>query len=270
MTDGFSRPLLVDGVYLDLPLHEYLADPALSGSAFKVLLTDPPAWRWERADNPLWERGETRFQARGTACHAAILEGLAAYEARFGVKPDRRDYPEALDTTDDLKAWLRERDGKTSGVKADLIARVLEIDPGAPIWSEIEERAIAGRAPLANADDVYVRLLEAFVRRDPDFAPLVADGLAEVTVIWTDETGQRLKARLDYLNAASVTDLKTFGRPPRRGQSLRQYVVSEVVANGYDIQAVHNTRAAQIALEMPLGREPSSLAAMAQRIGSRR
>ena len=262
MADGFRpRTLLEDGVYLDLAMDAYLADPALSGSAFKLLLVDPPAWRWERPDNPLWERPETRPQRRGTAAHCAILEGLAAYEARFGVMPDRRDHPDALDTMDDLRAWLRERDGKVSGTKGDLVARVLEIDQDAPIWSAIEERAIAGRVPLANADDTYVRLLEAFVRRDPDLAPLVTGGLPEVTVIWTDGQGRRFKARLDYLNPAAVTDLKTYGRPPKRGMSLRQHVVAEVVANGYDIQAVHNTRAAAVAMNMVLGNLPGLIVA---------
>jgi hypothetical protein len=265
MADGFARPLLEDGVYLDLPMSEYLADPALSGSAFKTLLTDPPAWRWERPDNLLWERGETRFQLRGTAAHCAILEGIDTYEARFCVEPRREDFPDALDTMDDIKAWLKDRDAKVSGTKAEISLRAMELaaERGEKVlfWAAVETTILAGRTPIREADDAYVRMMHAFVQRDPALGPLVADGLAEVTVIWTDGSGQRLKSRLDYLNAAAVTDLKTFGRPPRRGQSLRQHVVGEVVANAYDIQAVHNTGAAAIALNMALGHVPGAIVA---------
>ncbi|MDX2233614.1 MAG: hypothetical protein NW200_03870, partial [Hyphomonadaceae bacterium] len=109
MADGFSRPRLEPGVYLDLPLADYLADPGVSGSGLKLLLTDPPAWRWERPDNPLREVPESRPQRRGAAAHCAILEGLAAYERRYAVAPRRADHPDALETVEDLKNWLRDR-----------------------------------------------------------------------------------------------------------------------------------------------------------------
>ena len=271
MADGFTRgAVLDDGVYLDLPMSQYLADPALSGSAFKTLLTDPPAWRWERPDNPLWERGETRFQLRGTACHAAILEGIEAYEARFAIEPRREDYPDALDTMDDIKAWLKDRDAKVSGSKAEISLRAMELaaerEEKLLFWAALETELLRGRTPIREADDAYVRMVHAFVARDPALAPLVSGGLPEVTVVWTDGLkeqggGRRFKARLDYLNPAAVTDLKTYGRPPRRGMSLRQHVVAEVVANGYDIQAVHNTGAAAIALNMALGNLPGAIVA---------
>jgi hypothetical protein len=251
MADGFTPTLLEDGIHLDLPLYRYLADPALSGSAFKTLLTDPPAWRWERPDNPLWERTESRPQKRGTAAHMAILEGLPAYEAAYAVAPEPAEYPGALDTNDELKAWLKEHDLKVSGAKAELIARVLEADPAAPIWSRIEEEALRGRIALSRHEDSYVRMLERFVRCDRDLGPLVSDGLPEVSIVWTDN-GRRFKARLDYFSPRGICDLKSIGTGPKRGWSFRRHCVAQALGYSYDLQAVHNWRACLAAAGLPV------------------
>ena len=255
-------PLLEPGVYLDLPLDQYLADPGIGASSLKMLLVDPPGWRWERPDNPLWRRPESRPQLRGSAAHCAILEGLEAYEARYGVPPDRSDYPEAIDTVDDLKSWLRERGSKLTGAKVELIERVLEIDPEAPIWSTIQERVIAGRTPLSQEDDIFVRLLETFVRSDPALSTLVTGGLPEVSVIWT-EGDVRLKARFDYVGPAGVSDLKTFGQPPRIGRTLIQHLASEICSYGYDIQARHHAAAFQALRRFVLAGNVGGYGAMA-------
>lgn len=251
--DGSRDFRLADGIYLDLPLSDYLADPALSGSAFKLLLTDPAGWRWQRPDNPLAERVESRPMTRGSAAHCAILEGLDAYEARYALAPERSDYPDALETNDELKAWLRDAGAKLTGAKADLIERIKThcrdagVEPP-PIWPEIEAAAVGARTVLRPADDVYVRMLERFLRADRDLGPLVENGYAEVSIIWTDGD-VRYKARLDYVTAGSITELKTFGQPPRRGRSLRQHVVGEIATHGYDLQAVHNALTWRVAGE---------------------
>lgn len=256
--DGFapSRPLLDEGVYLDLPLADYLADPGLSGSAFKRLLSEAPALTWESEANPLWlrpERTANRGALRGSAAHCAILEGLDAYAARYVVKPDG-----VLSSMTDLKAWLSAKrqdliaaalDGKLSkadrdavkqtGERDELVARIRALDDRVEIWDPDD-----GAETLLPADDAYVRLIERFVRRDPVFGRLVSDGLPEVTVIWTEDD-LRFKARIDYLTAHTVLDLKTYGRPPRRGSSLRAHCVAIAGFEGHDLQAVHNRRAAE-------------------------
>jgi hypothetical protein len=262
MADGFTRGALHhdDGVYLDLPLADYLADSALSGSAFKKLLSDPAGLYWESDANPLWlkpERRADRARLRGSAAHAAILEGLAVYAARYVIKPEG-----VLESSADLKRWLsNERarriadsiDGKLSkedrdavkqtGEREDLVARILAIAPATKIWEPDEDTET-----LTPADDQYVRLLERFVRSDPTFAPLVSDGLPEVSIFWTED-GLRFKARIDYLTAGTVLDLKTFGQAPRRGRGLREHCVAEAAFNAYDLQAVHNMRAVEVAAD---------------------
>jgi PDDEXK-like domain of unknown function (DUF3799) len=260
--DGFARPPAahVDGIYLDLPLGDYLADRALSGSAFKRLLSDPAALTWESEANPLWlhpERAANRPRLRGSAAHCAILEGLEAYEARYAVKPEG-----VMSTSAELKRWLSAKraefiaasvDSKLSkadreavkqtGEFDELAARVLALDPKASIWALDDDTET-----LHPSDDQYVRLLERFVGADPAFAPLVSDGLAELSIFWT-EGDLRFKARIDYLNAHTLLDLKTFGQPPKRGFGLREHCVREACWNGYDLQAVHNARAAEAAAD---------------------
>lgn len=251
--------MIDDGVYLDLPMSDYLADRALSGGAFKKLLSAPADLTWERPENPLWEERATRPRTRGSAAHCAILEGLDAYEARWCVEPNRDDYPDALETMDELREWLRphkERDPKgvkLTGAKDDLIAqcRAIAAEHGLTfgLWSEIRAALTDGRELVTAEDDQYVRLLERFVRADPTFAPLVRDGLPEVSIFWSED-GLRFKARIDYLTAHTVLDLKTYGQPPRRNRSLREQCVVDAAFNGYDLQAAHNTRAVEIAAQM--------------------
>lgn len=260
MADGFtqrSAPLRhADGIFLDLPLEAYLRDDALSGSKFKTLLSGCPAdLMWQSEANPLWLKptpASSRPLLRGSASHCAILEGLDVYAQRYVVKPDG-----VLSSTADLKRFLSEErarrkeaslDGKLSkedaqavkqtGERDDLVARVRAIDPKVSIWEPDEDATT-----LTAQDDEYVRLLEGFVRVDPVFGPLVSGGLPEVSIFWTDERGQRFKARPDYLKPGTLLDIKTFGRPPGRGAELRSYCVAQAGFNGYDLQAVHNISA---------------------------
>lgn len=261
MPDGFVRSPIIHapGCYLGQPLDEYLADPALSGSAFKKLLSDPAGLYWESEANPLWLRPEKRAdraRLRGSAAHCLILEGREAYAARYVVKPEG-----VLESSSDLKRWLSNKraefiansvDGKLSredrdavkqtGEREDLVARIQTLDPTVKIWEPDDDTDT-----LSPEDDKYVRLLEAFVRNDPVFSPLVSGGIPELSIYW-EEHGVRFKARIDYLTPHTVLDLKTYGQPPRRGRGLREHCVVEAAFNGYDLQAVHNFRAVDWAL----------------------
>ncbi|MBI1188274.1 MAG: hypothetical protein GC206_13250 [Alphaproteobacteria bacterium] len=259
------RELIADGIYVGLSMDDYVRDPALSGSAFRTLLTEPAELTWKSEANPLYirpERAKDRTRLRGSAAHCAILEGLAAYEARYTVKPEG-----GLSSLSDLKGWLsakraawieasfdgkltaREKDAiKQTGERADLIARIHAIDASVEIFDPETD----GREVLHPADDQYVRLLERYVRLDPQFAPLVS-GLAEVSIFWTETVNGRpvrFKARPDAMIGgamnAAITDVKTFGRAPTRGTSLREHCVRLAGFNGFDLQAVHNARAGEI------------------------
>jgi len=255
MEDAKSREPLPDGLHVGLSMADHVAEKALSGGAFKVLLTEPAGLWWESDANPLYvapEPSSRRHYLRGHAVHAAVLEGIEEYEAGFVIKPEG-----VMTTLEDLKDFLRAKraeheaklgpDVKLSrdeakpylmtGDRADLIARVRALDPEARIWdAESESRAI-----LLAEDDEYVRVVQRFISQDPAYAPHLSGGVAELSYFWTED-GVRYKIRPDFLNPQTVLDLKSYGRAPRRGQSLRQHCVREIALNGADLQAVHNHR----------------------------
>lgn len=253
---------LADGVHIGLPIARYTRDRALSGSAFKKILSEPPAWWWESEDNPLWlppEKSKQRAQLRGSAAHLLVVEGEAAYAAAYMVKPQG-----LLSTFDELKQWMRARkaaDEQRLGVtfkrgaesapyllgddKGELIARIRALDPEAQIWdADAETREI-----LNADDDAYVRVVERFLRNDPAVGPLLTAGLPELTFVWT-RGGVRYKCRPDYLTGHTLLDLKTYGKPPKRGRSLRTHCVREAEFNGADLQAVHNYEGVMMAAEL--------------------
>lgn len=239
--------LLADGIYIGLPMADYLADPALSGSAFYALLTDPGAITWDSPANPLWkEEASTVGQLRGSASHCAILEGIEAYEAAYCVAPNG-----ALKTGDDMSAWLARAKAeradcaglRTSGKVAELRARIEDarqrIAEDDPLWPIFYDEKVGGRAVLSAGDDAFVRLLHRFVHSDPDCAKHVTGGLPEVTIVLTRE-GVRFKCRIDYMTASTDLDLKTYGRPPNLDMDLKRHLVRQNFYNGAHLQAAHN------------------------------
>lgn len=249
MPDGLSPPaaLLADGVYFNLPLDAYLADPAIGGSGLKKLMANPPDWWWERPENPLWTERPSEGRALGSVIHTLVLEGPDAYARRYVVAPDRADFPGAIATTEDAKEWLRSRDLKLTGAKSDLLDRIRDADATAPIWDDILAGVVQGRELIDPDADRYARLVAQFVRCDPDFAKLLSNGLAEVTIVWTDDNGVRCKARIDWWGPDGITELKKFGVPPRRGQDLMRHVLTLATNYGYDLQAVHEWTACAVA-----------------------
>ncbi|HWA22291.1 MAG TPA: hypothetical protein VG735_07855 [Caulobacterales bacterium] len=236
-----------DGVYVGLPMHDYLADPALGSSSIKKLAANPPDAMWERPGNPLWDEPESQARALGTLIHVAVLDGIKAFDAQFTCEPDRAAYPGALETNDDLKNWMRENGVKPlTGAKAELIERIKAsglVEP--PIWADIVAQTIGGRTAISAKADRYVRLVQSLVSTAPDMAALFSGGLAEVSLFWTIEhNGKRIrcKARPDYLRADGIADLKKFGQAPRFGRDLQSHLQSEAANYGYPVQAVWHLR----------------------------
>ncbi|AUR85560.1 SAP domain protein [Vibrio phage 1.076.O._10N.286.51.B7] len=75
-----------------------------------------------------WKYGEkkqTKPMEFGLVSHAIILDH-ERFNAEYCKDLDVEEYPEALVTSNDLKAWLKSRGQKVSGVKAELIQRIEE------------------------------------------------------------------------------------------------------------------------------------------------
>ena len=74
------------------------------------------------------------------------------------------------------------------------------------------------------------------LRSNPEIAELFTGGAAEVSILWTcAASGQRMKARVDYLKPDRIVDLKTFQNSSRK--RLDQCVADAFRYNRYYIQA---------------------------------
>lgn len=222
-------------IHTDMPLVDYLAISAISGSSLKILLTEPEQYPLRNSapdDDKPW-------LVRGSAAHALILEGPNAYEARYCTALDRADYPEAVETCDEMRAALRERGLPVSGNKPELLQRLTCNAPDVPIWSQIERAHREGRTEIDSADDAAIRAANSLISRDSRLRDLVSQGLPELTILW-DNRGVQCKARLDYLSKRGITELKTISRGARLGQSSAQFLASTIANCGYDLQAAHN------------------------------
>jgi hypothetical protein len=156
------------GIFSDVPLAAYLADPApipsLSAGCAQTLISRSPlhAWIEHPRLNPAYEREEdTKFDI-GTAAHEALLQGL-----------DRCEVIQADDWR--TKAAKEARDAARAAGKIPLLTKHYE--------------------PLA----VMVEAAKAFIETT-ELAGLFDDGEAEATVLW-DEGATWFRARPDWLSA---------------------------------------------------------------------
>lgn len=232
-----------DGIFLGLHEDAYFADPALGSSAIKDLHTSPPDWFWHSPYCSLRPPKEDKSAFRfGTAVHVALLEGMDTFKAVYGVLPSKWEHRDALDTIDDLKAWLRDKGEKVTGAKAELIARVHAIDPAVPILDVIQnEWRKQGRRELSRDEYNRIVLMERMLMGRADnptaLGKAFMGGLSEVSVFWTDENGIRHKARLDKIKPNATIDLKTFSN--WKDREFEQAILREIAIRRYPVQAVH-------------------------------
>lgn len=243
------------GIHFGLPEDEYLADPGLGSTQVKQLLVSPLYYWWHSSHGPDHVvQTESSAMALGTALHKYILEGEEAFEGAYTIAPEKDDYPAALTTADDLKEWLRDRELKTAGKKADLIDRVLDEDPRAPVWDAImedheRECEEAGTLSIRRAVAQDVRIRGAIIHRTPGVCDLLSDGYPEVSIFW-EEGGVRFKARIDYLRPDRQTDLKSFTNP--NGDTIRKMIGRKVAGHKWHVQARLHWNGVQAAKAMIL------------------
>lgn len=247
------------GIYLDMTDEEYFAQRALGSTDMKALFLDAESWWWEmHPDSPLRPEEtpddlKRRNDARrvGQATHACLLEGLSAYESRFAVMPERSDHPDALSTMDELKDWLRQRELKVGGSRQDLIDRVLEEDPAAPIWDAIVDQALAGRQVMYRKEDLRLRLTRHIIESNSELMDELNPGLSEVAVFWLDPITRKMhRAKFDRASVKMPWDLKTFTR--RRSVKPRTGALRRATDEQWNIQAAHYWEAWDLLPELPV------------------
>lgn len=228
------------GIYFDIPMEDYRADPALSNSGIKDLLISPLTYWVNSAYNPDREEEDSEAKARGQAYHARILEGKEAYDERFAPKLNKADFPDALFTGDQLRAKCEELGLKKGKTNMEMALSIVAFDKSIQCFPIIEAdylRQEEGKTFISADDGRRIELAAMALDDNPETAKLIQGGKPEVSIFWIDEqTGVRMKARVDYLTPETAIDLKTFANQMNNPLDL---AIGKTMANyKYGIQAV--------------------------------
>lgn len=236
------------GIYFGLPEDEYHADPALSSSGIRKLLTSPLDFWVNSPLNPGYVDEKTEAMIVGTAFHRRLLEP-ARFAEMYATAPDKGDYPDAVDGAEDLRKLCADLGVKKSGTIADLCERILEVNPDAELWPVIKAgllKQTQGRIVLRPSVMADIERAAKIVLLHQAATRAMSGGYSEVSVFWIDpESGVRLKARIDYLKVKAIVDLKTFSNS--LGKPVKSAVASAVANGGYHIQAVMYDQAVRAA-----------------------
>lgn len=257
-TPPFPQP----GIYFGMSDEDYHAIPALSCSGIKALAASPMFF-WVRSWlNPEKEEQEDKeHQTLGKAYHCRILEGSAAFDHRYCVGLDRKEYPDCLESTDEIKAAILKAgekpvtrvetgdfapDPKTGEPKAltraakkeDWIAQLLEVEPNAQIWAVIQEEFshLNGGKTFISAD-AYKRLsiAAAMIEGDDELSKAFSGGHPEVALFWyCPKTGVPMKCKVDYLKIRMMVDLKTFAN--KFDMNPERAIAREIANHKYNLQ----------------------------------
>lgn len=238
------------GIYFGLPEDEYHADPSLSSSGIKLLLSDPEEF-WDQSPwNPHRPpREEKDCLARGSLWHCRILEP-ENFERKYAIAPhindDFVDGRAILRTVADMKEWLEDNNimYKKSLDKNGLSNAVWEawkLGLGAPepylFDRENAEFAADNEGKTVIwSPQVYNEMLEAeaAILAHPVFSRVFMGGMSEVSIFWIDEeSGIPMKCRVDKLKPNAILDYKTCY--VQRGVALRDAALRAIKYEKYDV-----------------------------------
>ncbi|MCE2571731.1 PD-(D/E)XK nuclease-like domain-containing protein [Motilimonas eburnea] len=145
--DNMGRPNFLDangqpvaGVFADVPNDDYHAIPAVSSSKLKTFAKTPAHYKRAYLDSICRARTNAykRTMDTGSHGHTLILEPELFY-GMYQRDLNPLDYPNAISKVDELKAELKSRGLKTSGLRADLIARLHEAAPEVAIFDVLQK-----------------------------------------------------------------------------------------------------------------------------------
>ena len=185
--------LLPNGWHEDIPMPDYIADPALSSSGSVKLDKTPKTFDHDRSH----PKEETKAMIEGTALHHAVLEPdtFDGYYVVLGrCEADKKDGNRCTNP------GVIYRDGLSyCGVRGhDPWGKALEADADIRVFQEDQMERLRLATASVLGHDVAKKYFHG-------------QGRSEVTGIWTDEaTGVRCKIRLDreIARASHHVDLK--------------------------------------------------------------
>lgn len=232
------------GVYFDLPMADYHADPSLGSTDLKALLVHPAIY-WQRSSmNPArQENSDTPAKKMGRALHSLVLEGELAFAKAFIEEPTPAGFPDALASAEDLRNYVRRHLLKGAGTtKAEMAKAIKKHDPTVQIWDDIKSLFDAmvvrsGLEVLKPEAMAEVCSAAANITLNPHLARAFKGGAPEVSVFWTDENGLPCKARHDYVKPKTLVNLKRFANQRQRPVDIAIHLA--IAEYRYDVQAKH-------------------------------
>lgn len=243
-----SEHLIPDGIWLDLPHEVHVADPALGSTDLKAILLNAVFWHGSER-NPTWRAILAADQSKVSLARAAsgkafgeCLHTIALepdqFDARYYVPPERPDLP---DTKDEIAAELTSR-GLTPPSKNqpkvmfEAMARMYGVTL-ADEWDDLIRLEANGRRIIPQNWRARVELTRRVMERHSEAMKFLRRGRAEVTVIYTDENGDRYKVRMDYLRVRTIADVKSYENKAG-GEAVATFSAASAKFC-YDVQAVN-------------------------------
>jgi hypothetical protein len=237
------------GIYFNMPEEQYHAIPALSTGGTKTLAASPmrywatclwlnPEYAEYKAEQEAKRKEDDHFDV-GHAYHARILEGRDAFTAKYAVALDKKDYPNALVTDEDIKAAFPEGVKPRGKSKRERFDHLLTLDATVELWDDLKKAhadANEGRLMISAKTWKSLEIAAAMIERDPELGKMITGGWPEVSLFWIcAKTGVPMKARVDYLKLKAMIDLKTVAG----GEKSPENIVRNTIANyRYGIQPV--------------------------------
>jgi hypothetical protein len=218
---------LPDGVYVNLPAETYFAQDRLGSTDLVVLHKDPADYYYRSKHNPHRKAKKASDEmVFGSGLHALTLEGEKAYVDGFKIRPDT--YEDAK--TGEIKPW----NGNSNVCKA---------------WLEANERP---NVSIIDASaDRRIRHMDALIQHHPELGEAMKAGMSEVSVLWTDPSGVKMRARFDKLLPLFILDLKTFGGDAK-GDTTKQQCLGLVASRSMDVQRFSYAQARAAMASLPI------------------
>ena len=223
------------GIYPDMPMDEYHSYDAISSTFIRKC--DPTISHGlaylDREDD-----GPSKTQRIGTATHAAVLE------------PDefQHNYIDSEPPVDTGDMYYRHRDtarllaegrdvetvAEEIGVKPETVKKYTEKEEVQKLRVHYLHHPPEESPQLSDDELERSRKARDAVLEHPKAAAILADGEAEVSHFWEDETGLMCRCRPDFeTSAGDLVDLKTTDGASRRN------VEKHIGRHGYHIQAAY-------------------------------
>lgn len=195
--------------------------PAISGSGLYTI------YQYSPAHYKYGEHEESDALSFGTAAHAMLLEP-DVFDASYVRGFDSSLYPDALVTTKDMQAWLKDRGQKVSGSKAELINRIHDLEPLTHIADVLESRYLQwnhGKEPLKPDSFDRVQSMRKTIFADEQCAAMLSGGYPEMSIVG-DLDGVAVKVRPDLITGnGGLANYKTTTdcHPERFGKKAYDY-----------------------------------------------